>query len=86
MPEEYPLSSEALKLASKWFTACQKTHLKCVKARTRVGKLPKRVLDVNCGTETMFLHETDGDKTGDNATLSYCWGKKRVFNFSSKQK
>jgi hypothetical protein len=63
-----------LHLARKWFSTCQQTHARCVAARRRVGKLPKRVLDISHVAGMVLLRETESDDTGNHATLSFCWG------------
>jgi hypothetical protein len=71
--EEYSMSPEALKLARKWLSVCQKTHPRCIAAQRRTRKPPKRILDVSRAEVIVLFEPAQGDVC-KYAALSYCWG------------
>lgn len=59
-------------ILTSWLKECDTNHEDCI---TKNAKLPHRVLDVGCSTESrLFLH-VSSEEVGRYVALSYCWGK-----------
>lgn len=73
-PGRHPLTErreEYGPILTSWITECDTNHEDCI---TKNAKLPRRVLDVGCSTESrLFLH-VSSEEVGRYVALSYCWG------------
>ncbi|KAI1083605.1 heterokaryon incompatibility protein-domain-containing protein [Whalleya microplaca] len=71
VPDDYPLSEDAINRARAWLFDCRHNHPDCAAVRAE-SRLPKRILDLQ--GDMVSLYVSTGSETGEYATLSYCWG------------